>query len=371
MKFTIDTEAMLKGLTNLAKVIPAHPVLPVLSNFLFTLRGEELTLAAMDGEMRLKTILKVESPEGEGSAAVPAKIFMDLLKTLPSKGFTIEFDENGLLCTWETGRSTLPVFQAGDFPEFRGPDPESRKRFTMHGGDISTAIGKTVFAVSRNENQPVLCGLFFDISHDGSAIVATDTHKLVVQNVNTPYAEEGEFILSSRAAKVLKEIVSRDDALAVEYDGRCAIFRTRIYELSCVTVAGKYPRYRTVIPEGNENILSVERTKLLDVLKRMSVCADQRSSIIKVSLSFNEMNLTAQDLEMQTFATESLECDYDGDDMEIGFKAPFFIETVSSMDADGIEIRFKEPRKAILLQPSAEERKDEPFEAVLMPVLVG
>ena len=126
MKFTIDTEAMLKGLTNLAKVIPAHPVLPVLSNFLFTLRGEELTLAAMDGEMRLKTILKVESPEGEGSAAVPAKIFMDLLKALPSKGFTIEIDENGLLCTWETGRSTLPVFQAGDFPEFRGPDPESR-----------------------------------------------------------------------------------------------------------------------------------------------------------------------------------------------------------------------------------------------------
>ena len=188
---------------------------------------------------------------------------------------------------------------------------------------------------------------------------------------NTPYAEEGEFILSSRAAKVLKEIVSKDDALAVEYDGRCAFFRTRTYELSCVTVAGKYPRYRTVIPEGNENVLSVERTKLLDVLKRMSVCADQRSAIIKVSLSFNEMNLTAQDLEMQTFATESLECDYDGDDMEIGFKAPFFIETVSSMDADGIEIRFKEPRKAILLQPSAEERKDEPFEAVLMPVLVG
>ena len=210
MKFTIDTEAMLKGLTNLAKVIPAHPVLPVMSNFLFSLRGEELTLAAMDGEMRLKTLLKVESPEGEGSAAVPAKIFMDLLKTLPSKGFTIEFDENGLLCTWETGRSTLPVFQAGDFPEFRGPDPESRKRFTMHGGDISTAIGKTVFAVSRNENQPVLCGLFFDISHDGSAIVATDTHKLVVQNVNTPYAEEGEFILSSRAAKVLKVPCGRD-----------------------------------------------------------------------------------------------------------------------------------------------------------------
>jgi DNA polymerase-3 subunit beta len=146
---------------------------------------------------------------------------------------------------------------------------------------------------------------------------------------------------------------------------------TRTTQLSCVTVAGKYPRYRTVIPEGNENVLSVERTKLLEVLKRMSVCADQRSSIIKVSLSFNEMNLTAQDLEMQTFATESLECDYDGDDMEIGFKAPFFIETVSSMDAGSIEIRFKEPRKAILLQPSAEERKDEPFEAVLMPVLVG
>lgn len=371
MKFSIDTEAMTKGLANLAKVISARPVLPILSCFLFKLKGERLHLGAMDGEMILKTVIQAEGAMGEGSVAVPAKIFMDLLKTLPSKGLTIEINENGLLCSWETGRSTLPVFPAEDFPEFQGPDPEVRKRFTMNGEDLSTAIGKTAFAVSRNENQPVMCGVFFDIRPDGSAIVASDTHKLVVQSINTPYAEEGELILSSRAAKILKDIVSKEDAITAEYDGRCIVFRTRTHELSCVTVAGKYPRYRTVIPERNENVLSVERTKLLDVLKRMSVCADQRSSIIKVSLTFNEINLTAQDLEMQTFATESLDCDYDGEDMELGFKAPFFIETVGSMDADSIEIRFKEPQKAILLQPSAEERKDEPFEAVLMPVLVG
>lgn len=371
MKFTIDTEAMIKGLTNLAKVIPARPVLPVLSNFLFKLRGEELLLAAMDGEMRLKTILKVEGAEGEGSAAVPAKIFMDLLKTLPSKGFTVEINDKGLLCTWETGRSTLPVFPAEDFPENRTVDPEGRKRFTMHGEDLSAAIGKTVFAVSKNENQPALCGVFFDIRPEGAAIVTCDTHKLVVQDIRTPYAEEGEFILSSRAAKILKDLLAKDDALVVEYDDRSVCFRTPAYELSCVTVAGKYPRYRTVIPEGNENILSVERASLLNVLKRMSVCADQRSSVIKVSLSFNEMLLSAQDLAMATSATERVTCDYDGNEMEIGFRGPFFIETLGSMDADSIEIRFKEPRKAVLLQPSAEERKDEPYKAVLMPVLVA
>ena len=371
MKFSIDTEAMTKGLANLAKVIPARPVLPVLSNFLFRLRGEELLLAAMDGEMRLKTIVKVEGAEGDGSAAVPAKIFMDLLKTLPAKGFTVEINENGLLCTWETGRSTIPVFPAEDFPEFRDPDPEARKRFSMHGEDLSNGIGKTAFAVSRNENQPVMCGVFFDIRPEGSAIVASDSHKLVVQNIPTPYAEEGEFILSSRAARILKDLVSKEDALVVEYDDRCVFFRTKTYELSCLLVAGKYPRYRTVIPKGNENVLSVERTALLNVLKRMNVCADQRSSVIKVSLSFNEMLLTAQDLALATSATERIECDYDGDEMEIGFRGPFFIETVGSMDAENIEIRFKEPRKAVLLQPSAEERKDEPYEAVLMPVLVA
>ncbi len=371
MKFSIDTEAMTRGLAYLAKVIPARPVLPILSNFLFHLKGERLHVAAMDGEMVLKTVIMADGAQGEGSAAVPAKLFMDLLKTLPAKGFTIEIDDNELACTWETGKSTMPVFQADDFPEFRGPDPEGVKKFTMHGEDLAAAIGKTAFAVARNEVQPVMCGVFFDIRPEGSAIVASDTHKLVVQSVNTPYAEEGEFVLSSRAVKNLKDIVTKEDSVVAEYDGRSAVFRTREYELSCVTVAGKYPRYRTVIPEGNENVLSVERTKLLDVLKRMSVCADQRSSVIKVGLTFNEMNLTAQDLEMQTFATEKIECDYDGDDMEIGFKAPFFIETVSCMDADSIEIRFKEPSKAILLQPSAEERKDEPFEAVLMPVVVG
>ena len=371
MKFSINTEAMIKGLVNLAKVIPARPVLPVLSNFLFELKGDELHLAAMDGEMILKTVVKAEGAEGEGSAAVPAKIFMDLLKTLPSKGFTVEINENGLLCTWETGKSTIPVFPAEDFPEFRGPDPEQGKHFSMNGGDVSEGISKTAFAVARNENQPVMCGVFFDIHPGSSAIVASDTHKLVCQSISTPDAGEGEFILSSRAARILKDVVPKEEAVATDYDGRCVSFRAGMYELTAVTVSGKYPRYRTVIPEGNENVLSMERTLLLEVLKRMSVCADQRSSVIKVNLSFNEMTLTAQDLEMQTFATERLECDYDGDDMEIGFKAPFFIETVGSMKADTIEIRFKEPRKAILLQPSAGERKDEPYEAVLMPILVG
>ena len=76
-------------------------------------------------------------------------------------------------------------------------------------------------------------------------------------------------------------------------------------------------------------------------------------------------------LRSDALSTERIPCDYDGNEMEIGFRGPFFIETLGSMDADSIEIRFKDSRKAILLQPSAEERKDEPFEAVLMPVLVG
>lgn len=372
MKFTIDTEAMSKGLANLVKVIPAKPALPILTNFLFELKGELLRVTATDGELTLRTVLKADGTEGGGKAAVPAKIFMDLLKTLPSGGFTIEIDPSkGLLCSWQSGKSTLPVFPPEDFPEVRCPDAKQAKHLTLNGGDLSNGIAKTAFAASRDENRPVFGGLFFDIRPEGSAIVATDTHKLVCHNIQTPGAEEGSFILTSRAARVLKDVVDREEPLSVVYDTRCARFQSGTTEFVCVLIVGKYPQYRSVIPTGNENVLSVGRTALLNVLKRMSVCADQKSSVIKVSLSFNEMELSAQDLGMATSATEKIECDYDGEEMQIGFKGPFFIETVGSMESDNIEIRFKEPKKAILLQPSAEERKDEPYEAVLMPVLVA
>lgn len=372
MRFSIDTEAMLKGLTHLARVIPARPSLPILSDLLFELDGEILRITASDGELTLKTMLKAESPEGSGSAAVPAKIFMDLLKTLPAGGFTAEIDpDKGLVCSWESGRSVLPVFPAEDFPETFRLDPDREKTFTMNGEDLATGIAKTAFAVARDDVRPVFGGLFFDISPEGSSIVATDAHKLVCQNIPTPGAETGSFILTAKAARILKEVVDKEEVLSVTYDDRHVRFVSGTTELSSVLIAGSYPKYRTVIPAGNENVLSVGRSALLGVLRRMCVCADQRSSVIKVSLSFNEMTLSAQDLAMATSATEKIECDYDGAEMQIGFRGPFFIETVGSMEAENIEIRFKEPRNAVLLQPSAEERKDEPYEAVLMPVLVA
>ena len=372
MKFTIDTEAALKSLIPLAKVIPSRPSLPILSNFLFELDGDSLRITAADGELTLATVMKAEATEGSGGAAVPAKIFMDLLRTLPQGGFTAEIEPGkGMTCSWESGRSTLPVFPAEDYPAACWPEPGAEKTVTMNGEDLSAGIAKTSFAVAHDGIRPVFGGLFFDIDPEGSSIVATDTHKLVCQNISTPGADKGSFVLASRAARILREVVDREEALSVSYDDRCVCFRSGSSELLSVLIAGKFPPYRGVIPAENENVLSVGKATLLGVLRRMCVCADQRSSVIKVRLSFNEMTLSAQDLSMATSATEKLECDYDGDEMEIGFKGPFFIETVGSMEAENIEIRFKEPKKAVLLQPSAEERMNEPYEAVLMPVLVA
>ena len=117
----------------------------------------------------------------------------------------------------------------------------------------------------------------------------------------------------------------------------------------------------------NENIINVNRERLLATLKRMAVVAEKRAPIVKVDIEYNTMTLSSEDPAMSVKGSEKREVDNDGTGMRIGLKVPTMVETLSNIESENVEIRLKDERRAVLIQPSESGREDEPYEAVVMP----
>ncbi|MBQ9475284.1 MAG: DNA polymerase III subunit beta [Bacteroidales bacterium] len=373
MEFNVSSAALLKGLMDVSKAIPAKANLPILENFLFVLKGSSLEITASDQELTLRTIVEVDNVKKEGSIAVPAKHMTDLLKALPDQPLTIrKTSDSSFECEWSNGNSSLPFFPAEDYPAIKGAS-DSAQSFTFPAQSLADSISGTVYATADDEMRPAMNGIFFDITTGGTTLVASDSHKLICYTASdTNSAFDASFILHKKAANILRSIVDRQEGdVEIAFDENTAVFKLSETMMVCRLVVGKYPKYRDVIPQNNANILRIERSQLLNTVKRIAVCANKASNHIKFELGAGSLEITAQDLGFAIAAYEKIDCDYAGDNLVIGFKSSFLVEILSNMDCDNIVMKFGDSRRAALIIPSEEEPASGKVCGIIMPVMVS
>ena len=135
----------------------------------------------------------------------------------------------------------------------------------------------------------------------------------------------------------------------------------------CRLIDGKFPRYREVIPKNNSNILKVDRTLFLNAVKRVAVCSNKSTYLLKFALKAGLMEITAQDTGMSVAAYEKVACQYDGDELMIGFKSTFLAEILSNMSCNEVVMKFSDPRKAALILPEADDSQSDKLCGIIMP----
>ncbi len=372
MKLTISSTALLKGLMDVVKAIPAKSTLPILENFLFVLKDGKLQVTASDSDLTLRTVIEVDSVEEEGSIAVPARHMIDLLKELPDQPLKIKTSsDSSFECIWASGNSALPYFPADDYPEIKTAG-EDALTVEFPAESLVDGIQGTVYATADDEIRPAMNGIFFDIDTAATTLVASDSHKLICYTTNDVKAsEKASFILHKKAANVLRSIIGKEDKnVTITFDSSTAQFNFGETCMVCRLVVGKYPKYRDVIPQNNSNILKIDRVLLLNTVRRVAVCSNKASSHIKFTLSNGQIEISAQDLGFALAAYEKVLCDYAGDDLTIGFKSTFLTEILSNMSCNSITIKFADARRAALILPSEEEAESEKICGILMPIMV-
>ena len=374
MKFVTSSSELLKGLMSVSKAIPAKTNEAILENYLFVLGNNSLEVTASDKEITMKTSIAVETSgaEDEGRIAVPARQLNDLLKELPDQPLTIRtISDNQFECIWSSGSSTLPFFNPDDYPECKSVE-DGFKTVVFTGASLVDGISKTIYASSDEDNRPVMNSIFFDIKPEAATLVASDLQKLTCYTADdVKAAEPCSFILNKRHAAILKSVVGRDvEEITIEFDSKTVIFKFDNTTVICSLVVGKYPDYRTIIPQNNSNILRINRLVLLNTVRRISVCSPKGSNHIKFDLTPGSLEISAQDPGFEIAAHEKVSCQYDGSELAIGFKSTHIIEMLSNMSCEEVVMKFVDKRRSALLQPSEEELKTEKVFGIVMPIMV-
>ena len=371
MKFIVSSAALLKELQMLGGVINSTNTLPILDNFLFEINGNSLTLTASDLETTFSTRIAVES-ESNSMVALPARLLLDTLKTFPEQPLTfIKTEKNTVEISANNGKYAVAYVEGNEFP--KAAQVNDAKTTLIQSDILYTAINSTLFASGNDDLRPVMSGVFFQFSTESLTFVATDAHKLVKYTRSDVTATDtSEFIIPKKPLQLLKGILQGSiSEISIEYNDTNAQFRFGDSALTCRLIDGKYPNYEAVIPKENPNQMQVSRVSFLNSVRRVSIFSNKTTHQIRLKIAGAALQISAEDFDYSNSAEERLDCDYQGDDIQIGFNSRFLIEMLNNMECDQIKLSMSLPNRAGILTPLDNTEEGEHITMLVMPVMLN
>lgn len=375
MKFVVSSTELLSHLAAISKVINSKNTLPILDNYLFLLEDNLLTVTASDLESTLITSLELDNTDGTGIIAVPAKLMNETLKEFPEQPLTFQIDPEtcAIDIFSQNGKFSIVGQNGEDFPQQPMLNEAVATTVNVNHGVLLSGINKTLFATADDELRPVMNGIFIELTTEDMKFVASDAHKLVrYKRFDAKAERDASFILPKKPASLLKSLLPKEEFdVKLEFDDKNAFFTLSNFKLICRLVEGNYPSYNSVIPQNNPNKLTIDRVEFYNTVRRVSVFSNQASNLIRLKLTENQLVVSAQDIDFSISAVERLSCQYEGEDMEIGFKSTFLQEILSNLSASEVRVELSDPTRAGLLLPADNENEEENVLMLLMPMMIN
>ena len=374
MKFVVSSNTMLTRLQAVSKVIGGKPVQPILDNILLVAADGVVYATASEKETTMEAKIELESMEQEGRMTIPAKILLDMLKEFPEQPLTFDIDEttNEVRIISEKGEFSVRGESAEDYPIQGAPEGENTT-FETKCGLMLDGIVKSIFATANDDLRPVMNCILIAMNEDNFTFVASDAHKLVRYKRFDAKSENGQYslILPKKPALMLKNILPKDDAaLQISFNEKMACFIFGDYRMTSTLVEGRFPNYNSVIPQNNPKKVIIEKKELYNSLRRVSVMANQASNLVKFDLSGGKLTISAQDVDYSMSGHETLSCQYDGEEIAIGFKSPFVQEILANIESENVVLELSDPTRPGLFLPFENEDSGEDLLMLLMPMMV-
>ena len=370
MKFIVSSSQLLRQLQVLGGVINSNNTLPILDNFLFEISENQLKVSASDLETTMSAVVTIES-DSTGSIAISARLLLDTLKTFPDQPLTFKTEGDSIIeIISDQGKYDMAYFGGDEFP--KSVSLPSPSKTVIPSNILATAISKTIFAAGNDDLRPVMSGVFFQFSSESLTFVATDAHKLVKYTRTDVTADKtAEFIMPKKPLNLLKGVLGGEEDVIIEYNDANAKFTFENFVLICRLIDGKYPNYEAVIPKENPNKLTVDRASFQNSVRRVSIFSSKTTHQIRLKMAGTELNISAEDLDFSNKADERLSCDYQGDDMQIGFNSRFLSEMLSNLTSSEVLIEMSLPNRAGILTPIDGTDEGEKITMLVMPVMLN
>ena len=368
MEFKINSKVLEKLLAKIIPAVPTRTPMPILENFLFEIKDGSLAVSATDLEIALRSSLNVAA-EKNIKMVIPARLLYEIIRSLDDALVNFSIDEKGKIkINTDKGVYSLSYSPSEDFPEI--PSVSKEKELIINGSDLKKALDQTAFAMSKEDMRPAMTGTLLEFAKEGLRFVSTDGHRLV-KFINKSFTSDTQeqYIIPERAISVLIKSIGDQD-IKIYLSKTYISFIINDLEFISRLIGEKYPAYSSVIPLENENLLTVNRTELLSAIKRMMLFSTSNSKQVKFSISENSLEVSAEDIDHGSDAKESIQCEYKGEPMDIGFNTTYVNDILSHLNGELVTFKLHSPTKAGIIEPVKNE-ENEDIMMLLMTVLIN
>ncbi len=379
MKFIINSQQFCKQLQAISGVLTTNNPIPIINCFHFAIDNAILTVKATDLETTLVSKIQLESGKADDLAevAVPSKLLLETLKSMDDVPMTFKVDSSNYTIEITSGNGTYQLAgqSAETFPTL--PPLNDTKQLEISAEALVSTVNSTIFAAATDDTHPQMSGIFFTFGADKMTAVATDAHKLVrYSRKDVKSNDSASFIMPRKPINLVKNIIAgkkSDCLVTLEFNNTNVSFSFDNMFVVCRLVDGKYPNIEAAIPKDNPNKLTLDRLSFLNTLRRVGLFASQSTHQVRLSISEQELTISAEDFEFFTNAREKLACQYEGESMEIGFNAKFLTEMVNNITTENILIEMSHPSRAGIIFPIHEDGEEHPEEMLMlvMPVMLS
>ena len=367
MKVTVKRSVLLKPLQMVSGVVERKQTMPILANVLLTAKDNTLSLTATDLELELIGTVGVEEVGIAGATTVSARKLLDICRALPDEAI-LTLEQEGAHVVLRSGRSRflLATLPAEEFPAVESATFTTE--LSISESRLRKLASSVHFAMGQQDVRHYLNGALFDIDQGSIKCVATDGHRLAFSQLGDIAAD----IAPVRVILPRKSVIELMRLLDANSDERVQVsigenhFRVQSADFTFTSrlVMAQYPDYERLIPRQAGNRVLTGREALRQALVRASILSGDKFRGVRLQLDNNLLRVVANNPEQEE-AEDSIQMDYQGDPMEIGFNVAYLLDVVSSMAADQIQWSFNNPDGGVLMESSV---ADDSSLYVVMPM---
>lgn len=374
MKFQIHSKTLYNALSAVSKVINSKNAMTILNNFLFEVEEEFVRITASDLENIFTARVRIENLEGEpGKFCVDARRCAELFKELPELNVDFNVDDNlAIEIDYPGGKFNFVGINGDEYPRPKAESSDVEPlTFECPVEQLTLGIDNTLFAVGTDDLRPQMMGILFDITPDAITFVATDTRKLVrYKNSMSAPGVTASCIIPMKPATIIKSAFAKEEKVKVTLDSKSATIESETFSFNCRFIKGVFPDYNRVIPANNPYSLTIDRHSMLNALRRVGVFVDPGHGLVKFRITSDSIEMKAQDNNFCTSGREELPCSFTGNEMIIGFSAPYLIEIFNTLSTENVVVKLCDPSRPGVFVPE-ENASDSDLLMLLMPMTVS
>lgn len=355
MKFSATREVILRPLQTVVGVVERRQTMPILSNVLLAVEGGRLRVTATDLEVEMVAEAAVDA-EGGGEVTVPGRKLHEICRALP-EGATVEVALAGERLTVKAGRSrfTLSTLRAADFPTVE--EIAAKQTLKVAQKELRGLIEKTHFSMAQQDVRYYLNGLLLETERKKLRAVATDGHRLALSEIELEAAagRDEQVIVPRKGILELNRLLDGEGDVSISLGTNHIRVQIDGVRLTSKLIDGRFPEYARVIPSQPRNVITANQSLLREALQRTAILSNEKYRGVRLELSENTVVLQANNPEQEE-AVETLEVEYSGEPMEIGFNVNYLLDALAAVDSEQVELGVTDGNSSCLIREPGVDR---------------